>query len=201
MEFWRGRSVGPDGELIARSLSDGRVFASIFDRYYEEIWRYLCRRAGRAAADELASETFVRAFAGRAAYDHAQPSARAWLYGVATNLLRERSRSERRYWRALGRATPSAALGDAADEAHARVDAGALAPMLRAALAGLSADDRDTLLLLAVGELSYEEIAVATGVPVGTVRSRLHRARRQMQIALASDTAAVSESINHGGTR
>jgi RNA polymerase sigma-70 factor (ECF subfamily) len=65
----------------------------------------------------------------------------------------------------------------------------------------LSADDRDALLLLAVAELSYEEIAVATGVPVGTVRSRLHRARQQMQQALASDPGTASRSINDGATR
>jgi RNA polymerase sigma factor (sigma-70 family) len=200
MGFWFRRSGGRDSELIARSLGDGRAFASIFDRYYDEIWRYLCRRAGPTAADELASETFVRAFAGRAAYDRAQANARAWLYGIATNLLRERYRSERRYLRALGRAFEAASAADGTDEVDARVDASALAPQLGAALAGLSADDRDALLLLALAELSYEEIAVSTGVPVGTVRSRLHRARRRCKQALASDPAAVNESINDGAT-
>ncbi len=152
-------------------------------------------------ADELASETFVRAFAGRAGYDLAHANARAWLYGVATNVLRERYRSERRYLHALGRALEAGSAADATDEVDARVDASALAPALGAALARLSADDRDALLLLAVGELSYEEIAVATGVLVGTVRSRLHRARHQMQAALASDAAALPESINDGATR
>jgi RNA polymerase sigma-70 factor, ECF subfamily len=123
------------------------------------------------------------------------------LYGVATNLVRERYRSEGRHLRALGRAFEGASAADGTDEVDARVDASALAPQLGAALAGLSADDRDALLLLAVAELSYEEIAVATGVPVGTVRSRLHRARRQMQQALASDPSAASESINDGATR
>jgi RNA polymerase sigma factor (sigma-70 family) len=201
MGSWFGRSGGRDSELLARSMNDGRAFASIFDRYYDEIWRYVRRRAGRTAADELASETFVRAFAGRASYDRAQANARAWLYGVATNLLRERYRSEGRYLRAVGRAFEGASAADGTDEVDARVDASALAPRLGVALAGLSADDRDALLLLAVAELSYEEIAVATGVPVGTVRSRLHRARRRMQQALASDPSAASESINDGATR
>jgi RNA polymerase sigma-70 factor, ECF subfamily len=201
MGSWFGRSGERDSELLARSMNDGRAFASIFDRYYDEIWRYVRRRAGPTAADELASETFVRAFAGRASYDRAQANARAWLYGVATNLLRERYRSEGRYLRAVGRAFEGASAADGTDEVDARVDASALAPRLGVALAGLSADDRDALLLLAVAELSYEEIAVATGVPVGTVRSRLHRARRRMQQALASDPSAASESINDGATR
>lgn len=88
--------------------------------------------------------------------------------------------------RAYARAIESGVLEDRYEQVHSRVDASALAPVLIAALSGLAAEDRDALLLLALTDLSYEEIAVATGAPVGTVRSRLHRGRRHMQRALAA---------------
>jgi RNA polymerase sigma-70 factor (ECF subfamily) len=175
-----------DCELISRSLADGRYFATVFDRHYDQIWRYLSRRTDPAAADDLASETFTRAFSARAGYDRAQPNAGPWLYGIATNLVRERCRREGRRWRAYARAIESEVLEDRYEQVNGRVDASALAPVLVAALSGLAAADRDALLLLALTDLSYEEIAVATGAPVGTVRSRLHRARRHMQRALAA---------------
>jgi RNA polymerase sigma factor (sigma-70 family) len=175
-----------DCELIARSLVDGRWFATVFDRHYDEIRRYLSRRADPTAADDLASETFTRAFSARAGYDRGQINAGPWLYGIATNLLRERGRREGRRWRAYARAIESGVLEDRYEQVHSRVDASALAPVLIPALSGLAAEDRDALLLLALTDLSYEEIAVATGAPVGTVRSRLHRARRHMQQALAA---------------
>jgi RNA polymerase sigma factor (sigma-70 family) len=177
-----------DHELISQSLGDGRSFATVFDRHYDHIWRYLSRRAGRVAADDLASETFVRAFAARARYDPAHPDASPWLYGIATNLLRERNRSEGRRLRAYARSIESGAPDERIEEVNGRIDAGALAPALIAALASLTPNDRDALLLLALTDLSYEGIAVATGAPVGTVRSRLHRARRHMQLELAATT-------------
>jgi RNA polymerase sigma factor (sigma-70 family) len=174
----------PDRTFIARSLDDGREFATVFDRHSERIWRYLNRRAGQAVADDLAGETFVRAFAARAGYDLEQRDARPWLYGIATNLLRERSRSESRRLRAYARAAESGVGSDVAEEAQRRVDAAALAPAVAAALAELTPNDRDALLLLALSDLDYGGIAVATGAPVGTVRSRLHRARRHMRLGL-----------------
>jgi RNA polymerase sigma-70 factor (ECF subfamily) len=174
-----------DGELIARSLrGDGRSFAAVFDRHYDRIWRYLARRAGASAADDLASEVFVRGFAARAQYVPAQSDAAPWLYGIATNLLHERARSETRRRRAYARATPRDAVDDGADAIAQRVDAGALGPALGAALSALSPDERDALLLLALTDLSYDGIAIALGTPMGTVRSRLHRARRRVQAEL-----------------
>lgn len=177
-----------DRELISRSLDDGRTFATVFDRHYDRIWRYLSHRAGPGAADDLASETFVRAFAARKRYDQGQPDATPWLYGIATNLLRERNRSTARRLRAYTRSIETVAPGERTEDVHGRIDAAALAPALSAALARLAPSDRDALLLLALTDLSYEGIAVATGAPVGTVRSRLHRARRHMQLELAATT-------------
>ena len=102
--------------------------------------------------------------------------------------MRERNRSTARRLRAYTRSIETVAPGERAEDVHGRIDAAALAPALSAALARLAPSDRDALLLLALTDLSYEGIAVATGAPVGTVRSRLHRARRHMQLELAATT-------------
>src|SRR5579859_3907447 len=93
-----------DSEAIAASVNDPPRFALVFERHYQAIWTYLARRVGAALAEELVSETFVRAFAGRDGYDGAYENARPWLYGIATNLLRKHARSEERRRRAYARA-------------------------------------------------------------------------------------------------
>lgn len=190
-----------DRELISRSLIDAREFAAVFDRHYDRIWRYLSRRSDPSCADDLASETFVRAFAARDRYDQTQTDASPWLYGIATNLLRERTRSESRRWRAYARAIESEAIHEGFDEADGRIDAGSLGPAVCAALARLAPQDRDALLLLALTELSYEGIAAATSVPVGTVRSRLHRARRQVRLELATAQGQLSDLTDERSRR
>lgn len=173
--------AGSDAAVIADSLERPDGFAAIFDRHYEAIRSYLSRRVGRALADELASETFVRAFAARARYDVAHGDARAWLYGIATNLVRKHERREERRRRAYARAVEPERTGGGLDAVVARVDAAATGPAVAAALGRLRQVDREALLLLALTDLDYDGIAIATGVPIGTVRSRLHRARRHLK--------------------
>jgi RNA polymerase sigma-70 factor (ECF subfamily) len=180
--------AGPtDGEAIAASVHEPARFAAVFDRHYDEIWSYLGRRAGPVLAEELASETFLRAFAARHGYDLSYPDARPWLYGIATNLLRRHVRTEERRRRAYARAVEPGDLSGVADAVDARVDAAMQARTVADALSRLKPVDRDTLLLFALTDLDYQGIAIATGVPVGTVRSRLHRVRRHLQAALAVD--------------
>jgi RNA polymerase sigma factor (sigma-70 family) len=174
-----------DARIIADSRGNPSVFALIFDRHYDAISSYLGRRVDRGLANELASETFVRAFAYRDAYDAAHVDARPWLYGIATNLLHKHQRTEERRRRAYSRAVEPQETGGGIDCVVARVDAVARGPAVAVALARLQSADRDTLLLLALTDLDYEGIAIATDVPVGTVRSRLHRARRHMKNDLA----------------
>jgi RNA polymerase sigma factor (sigma-70 family) len=184
-------AAGSDEEVIADSIGDPSRFTVLFDRHYDHVWRYVCRRSGTALADELASEVFVRALGGRSALGRGEINVRAWLYGIATNLLREHSRSEARRWRAYARAVqPTATSGDL-DDVERRVDAAARGPAVPRALAGLQTPDRDTLLLLALTELDYAGIAIATGVPIGTVRSRLHRARRRVRLELGLESALI----------
>jgi RNA polymerase sigma factor (sigma-70 family) len=175
-----------DSESIAASLADPARFAAVFDRHYEEIWAYLGRRAGRELADELASETFVRAFAARAGYDPSYPDARPWLYGIATNLLRNHARTEERRRRAYARALERDDVAGEIDAVVGRVDAAADARVAAETLSRLAPGDRDALLLFALTDLGYEGVALAIGVPVGTVRSRLYRVRRHLRAALSS---------------
>jgi RNA polymerase sigma-70 factor, ECF subfamily len=175
----------PDGAVIAASARDPALFAVVFSRHFTRVHRYLARRVGTSLADDLAADTFITAFRSRGRFDAGAPDARPWLFGIASNMLRRHWRAERRQLRAYAR-TGQDPLGDELTEAERRVDAAAASPRLAAALASLPRADRDALLLLAWAELSYEEIAAALGIPIGTVRSRLSRARARMREALES---------------
>ncbi|KQS73906.1 RNA polymerase subunit sigma-70 [Modestobacter sp. Leaf380] len=178
---------GPtDGEVLRASLTDPGRFAVLFDRHAATVHRYLARRVGDLA-DDLLSETFLVAFRRRADYQQVHAEVRPWLLGIATHLLRSHRRSEERRLRALARirpdddATPAVDLDALSD----RIAAAALRGPIAAALAALKPADRDALVLLAWEQLTYEEIAAVLDVPIGTVRSRLHRARRQTRSALS----------------
>ena len=149
----------------------------LFEDHFDAIYGYLARRVGPDLARDLAAETFTQAYRGRRRYDAGRGSALAWLYGIAHNLLRRHYRDEER---ALAALAPL-------DARPAREDA---EPWLAAALGDLGRDERDVLLLYAWAGLSYDEIALAVGVPIGTVRSRLHRARRRLRDAMTREEAA-----------
>jgi RNA polymerase sigma-70 factor (ECF subfamily) len=188
-----------DGAIIAASAVDGASFAVIFDRHFDEIDRYLARRVGAALADDLAAETFVIAFRSRERYDCEAPDARPWLFGIAANLVRRHWRTERRRLRAYARRGVDP-LGDEVDEAERRVDAVAAGPALAGALASLTAAEREILLLFAWADLSYEELAAALGIPIGTVRSRLSRARARVRELLSPSGQVGVEGTTQGET-
>jgi RNA polymerase sigma-70 factor (ECF subfamily) len=190
-----------DAEVITASLSDAVRFGEIFDRHFAEIDRYLARRVGTTLADDLAAETFVVAFRSRARFDPAAPDARPWLFGIAANLVRRHWRTERRRLRAYARTGVDPVDQGDADDIARRVDAVSARPLLAGALASLSRADREILLLFAWAELSYEEIAVALGVPVGTVRSRLSRARARIRELVSVTGQVAVESVTEGGPR
>ena len=174
-----------DAELVNRSIVDGSAFTAVFDRHFVAVHRYVHRRAGRDIADELAGETFRVAFEARARWSQTTPDARPWLLGIATNLLRRHRRTEERRLRALARrGVDGWATLDEASVAE-RVDARRSRAALAGALAALSPDERDVVLLVALGELSYDDAALALGIPAGTVASRLNRARGVMADVLS----------------
>lgn len=162
--------------VIKRSLAAPDAFSRIFDRHFDAIYAYLARRIGRGRAEDLAASTFTVAFERRARFRTDTASARPWLLGIATNLLRNEWRAEKRGANLLTRLSGGLAA------AHGGT--GESAEPLGRLLAQLDPDQLDVLLLYAWEELSYEEIAAALGIPVGTVRSRLSRARAHLRDGL-----------------
>ena len=157
----------------------GRSFDAVFEAEFASLHRYLARRVGGAAADELAAETFAVAFRNWARLDPARP-VRPWLYGISANLMRHYWRKERRMLRAYARAGVDPVFTDE-DAAVERADADARHRELAAALAELRKDEREILLLNAWAELTDAEIADALRLPVGTVKSRLSRTREKLR--------------------
>jgi RNA polymerase sigma factor (sigma-70 family) len=183
-----------DATVIQLSLDDAEHFTVLFRRHAPHIQRYVVRRLGADAADDIVAETFLLAFRQRNRYDPARTDARPWLYGIATNLIGRHRRAEIRLYRALARTGADPVTEPFTDLVDDRVSAGHASRQLAAALARLSAEVRDTMLLAAWGDLSYEEIAVALGVPTGTVRSRLSRARSKLRQTLGdTDPSALAE--------
>ncbi|MFF1924730.1 RNA polymerase sigma factor [Streptomyces sp. NPDC058221] len=194
-----GEREDSDAHVIARSRDEPELFAALFDRYAAAVHRYAARRLGPEAAEDLMAETFTTAFQRRHTYDLTRADARPWLFGIATNLVSRHRRAEARRFKALARVPgPVEHEEPVADRAVARAGATGVRRDLAAALAGLSARHRDVVLLVAWADLDYEEAATALGVPVGTVRSRLHRARSKLREALGgSDPTAFREADAH----
>ena len=175
---------------------DRSAVAELFDEHAPAVHAFVARRLGPAVAPDLTAETFRIAVERWSAYDPALGAPRAWLFGIAANLIRGHWRTEQRRLRALGRAdagsTHEPPPTDGVDDRTAA--ATDLARVLDA-VAGLPADDRDLLTLLAWEGCSYAEVAIALGIPVGTVRSRLHRIRT---VLAASRPATTREELDHG---
>ncbi|GAA2210631.1 RNA polymerase sigma factor [Nonomuraea monospora] len=191
-----------DAEVIRRARSDPGAFSALFDRHAAALHRYVVRRLGDELADDVVAETFLAAFRRLGHYDTAHRDARPWLYGIAANLIGKHRRAEVRAYRALARSGVDEVAEGYADRVEARVSAGAAQRELAEALARLSAEDREVLLMIAWADLSYEEVATALGIPVGTVRSRLHRARRKTRAALGGvDPTAVADEGGDGRGR
>lgn len=160
------------------SLDDPEDFEAAFTDNFARVHRFLARRVGTTLADDLAAETFAVAFRRRRSFDPTLGNARAWLFGITTNQLRAHWREEQHLLsleaRTVAEAGPPA---DGDGQALARW----VAPRLAQALGILSQDQRDVLLLHAWADLSNEQIASALGLPAGTIRSRLSRARAELR--------------------
>jgi len=178
-----------DAELIEQARQAPERFTVIFDRHYRDIYAYVARRLGPDLAEDVASETFLTAFDCRHTFDVAHADARPWLYGIASNLVARHVRAEARRYKALaraGRQHPGGQHGHA-DEVAGRLDAAAVRGQLATALRKLPEPVRAVLLLVAWAGLNQQEAAAALGIPAGTARSRLHRARQEMRQALEAD--------------
>jgi RNA polymerase sigma factor (sigma-70 family) len=181
-------SESTDSDDIAASLVDPQRFAVVVDRHFAEIFRYLARRVGRDNAEDLGAETFVVAFGARKRYDPSRANALPWLYGIATNLIRRQRRTEVRmliaYATAASQFDPD---GDSSEGLVARLDHATSLARVASAFAVLDPDQRDALYLVAIVGLGYAEASEALDIPVGTVHSRVARARTNLR-----DLAAYS---------
>jgi RNA polymerase sigma factor (sigma-70 family) len=171
-----------DGDLWRRAV-DGEpdAFGVLFERHAQAVYNYLFRRtADWALAEDLTPVVFLEAWRRHTNVRLERELVLPWLLGVATNVLRNRRRSQWRYRAALER-LPREHAHDFADEANGRLDDERQTRTVLRAIAKLPRREQDVLALCAWAELSYEEAAVALGVPVGTVRSRLSRARARIR--------------------
>lgn len=171
-----------DDALWARAAAgEAEAFGALYERHARSIYNYLFRRcADWALAEDLTSVVFLQAYRRRTSVVMAEGKVRPWLFGVATNVLRNHRRSLRRHAAALGRLPPPGHAESLDDDLAARLDAQREMRATLAALRRLPRRDLDVLALCVWSELSYEDAAVALGVPVGTVRSRLSRARARL---------------------
>jgi RNA polymerase sigma-70 factor (ECF subfamily) len=184
-----------DAEVIRESWQAPQQFGTLYDRYATVLYGYACQRVGRSVAEDLVADTFLTAFAQRHRYDLAHSSARPWLFGILSNKIARRARAERIHYRAYARAWQAPVVDGPDDRVAEEVTAGALRARLAAALCRLRPADRHVLLLVAWGQLTYEEVAQAMSIPVGTVRSRLNRARRKVREAFADSTDASEMNL------
>jgi len=187
--------LASDGEIVAASMREPERFASIFERHFAAIHHYLARRVGEDLADDLAAQVFLVAFERRGTFRAGTNDARPWLYGIATNLVRNNRRAERRLLAAMGRLNGGR---DVLPETESAASADDLAQLARA-LASLNRAQRDALLLHAWEGLSHSEIASSLGVPAGTVASRIARARRHLRQVLGGTGSAPRQRQGQGG--
>jgi RNA polymerase sigma-70 factor (ECF subfamily) len=177
-------------------------FDRVFEGEYARLRGYLYRRLGSSAADEVAAETFAVAFRRWGDLDPSRP-VRPWLYGIAANLLRHHWRKERRMLRAYARFGLDPIFEQDEEESVERADAKAQNRALAAALAELRPVEREILLLHAWADLTDTEIAEALALPIGTVKSRLHRARERMRnrLTLSGKSEVKAQTATAGERR
>jgi RNA polymerase sigma factor (sigma-70 family) len=182
-------TTATDAELWGRARAgDAAAFGELYERHARSVQAYcLWRTADLQLAEDATATSFLEAWRGRRRLELTTESAAPLLLGVATNVLRNHWRSQRRHTRALERirnADPRLPP-EHEDEAIARVDAVLQIREAGAAIRALPLPEREVLALLAWGELGYAEAAAALGIPVGTVRSRVSRARSRLGDAFA----------------
>ncbi|MFI2713853.1 RNA polymerase sigma factor [Micromonospora sp. NPDC018662] len=178
-----------DAEVVRDSLTEPARFGLLYERHAKVLHIYAYRRLGREAAEDVVAETFMKAFRARRTYDLSRQDARPWFFAIAIREIARHHRIEQARYRVLLRSAD-----DQREECHAdRVADAASAQIWRRplieALMRLTRRERDVLLMVAWADLTYEEIARALEIPLGTVRSRLNRARQKIRKYLPDDIA------------
>jgi RNA polymerase sigma-70 factor (ECF subfamily) len=192
----------PDDELLRQAAGgDAPAFAEVFRRRHPDVFRFALHMTGSVStAEDVVQDVFMVVARDAARYDAGRATVAAWLCGIARNVVRRRIEQDRRL-------TP---VDFAADGESAAIDNGAVDPLVgllraeriekvRRAVQALPLPYREAVVLCDLQELSYEDAAAAAGCPVGTVRSRLHRARTMLAARLA--VSALSPAASPAGAR
>ena len=174
-----------------QAAADGEqdAFGQLFDRHATSVYNYLLRRtADWSAAEDLTAAVFLQAWRRRGKVVFHGDSALPWLLGVARQLARNATRSRQRYLAALRKAASEAVIGtdlaDPADLVSGRLDTEQQLRLLRAAIGGLPRPQQEVIELCVYAGLDQQAAAIALGVSVGTIKSRLHRARQRLAAEL-----------------
>ena len=169
-------------ELVDRlHQDDPGALAALFDRYGDRIYNHCFRRlADWGDAEDATSSVFLEVWRHRRRVQLHDGSVLPWLYGVATNVCRNAGRSRRRYLRAVTSLPAPASEPDHSERVTDRLGSEARMRAVLAQVEALPRHEREVLGLVAWAGLSYEQAAAALDVPVGTVRSRLSRARARL---------------------
>lgn len=180
--------------------ADGSAFGELFERHARAVYNFCFRRtADWALAEDLTSVVFLQAWRHRGT-PLERDSALPWLLGVAVNVLRDHQRSLRRFRHALERMPPPIDGPDFADDVAGRIDDERAMRKLLGIVTRLPQRDQEVLLCSWSG-LSYEDAATVLGVPVGTVRSRLSRAKARLRELVAMNGHSLSGGAMLAGAR
>jgi RNA polymerase sigma factor (sigma-70 family) len=175
---------------------DPDAFGLLFEECARAVYNQAFRLTGSwPAAEEAVSLTFLEAWRLRDRVEPEGGSLRPWVLGIALNVTRNLSRAERRHRAAMQRLPPDRGLPDVADGVAARVDSAARLEAVQAALGQLRRAEREVLVLCVWSGLEYTAAARVLGVPVGTVRSRLARARRKLQVMVDGEPRPAGEQL------
>ncbi|MEV7967386.1 RNA polymerase sigma factor [Sphaerisporangium sp. NPDC088356] len=162
---------------------DTEAFSQLFDEYARAVYNHGFRLTGNwSAAEDVVSLTFLEAWRLRGRLDAEGGSLRPWLLAIATNVARNTRRAARRYDDVLARVPLGDWVPDFADEVIGRIDDAAKLTALQDAYRSLRRQEQDVFALCVLSGLDYAEAAEALGIPVGTVRSRLSRARKKLAV-------------------
>ena len=178
-----------DRELWQRAADgDSTAFGEIFERHAKAVYNHLFRRISDwSQAEDLTSAVFLHAWRRRSSVVIDRDSVLPWLLGVANQVLRNQRRATRRYRAVVARVVPAGeAASDHADAVAAAVDGERQMVQVRRALTALPRHEREVIELCVWTGLDQQAAAVTLGVPVGTVKSRLHRARLRLAASLGT---------------
>lgn len=181
---------------ISARIRDGdrEAFSQMFDELSSPVYRHALRVLDDPhTAQDVVSLTFLEAWRLRKRLDEDLGEIRPWIFGIATNVLRNTSRAARRHRNALARMHLPEPVPDISEGVVTRIDDTERIAAVRRAFAGLRRKEREVIALCVWSELDYGSAALALGIPVGTVRSRLWRARKHLRCAVEHQAGSTGK--------